>query len=156
MLLGGEPFTEHVLMWWNFVGRTHEEIAGYREEWQGGSARFGRVEGYRGQVQRLPAPPMPTVRLKARLAPPGPGTPAPGDSRPGTTVREMPRALVTNDDGIDSPGLWALAPAAARAARLDVVVAAPHRDCSGVGTSVASVRDGSRTRVPPRTARASA
>jgi len=64
-------------------------------------------------------------------------------------VREVPRALVTNDDGIDSPGLWALA-AAARAARLDVVVAAPHRDCSGVGTSVASVRDGSRTALHPR------
>ena len=61
----------------------------------------------------------------------------------------MPRALVTNDDGIDSPGLWALA-AAARAAGLDVVVAAPHRDCSGVGTSVTSVRNGSRTALHPR------
>ena len=64
-------------------------------------------------------------------------------------MREVPRALVTDDDGIDSPGLSALA-AAARAARLDVVVAAPHRDCSGVGTSVASVRDGSRTALHPR------
>ena len=43
---------------------------GAREEWEGGSERFGRVEGYGGQVQRLPAPPMPTVRLKPRLAPP--------------------------------------------------------------------------------------
>lgn len=64
-------------------------------------------------------------------------------------MREVRRALVTNDDGIDSPGLWALA-AAARAAALDVVVAAPHRDCSGVGTSVASVRDGYRTALHPR------
>jgi quercetin 2,3-dioxygenase len=76
MLLGGTPFTEPVLMWWNFVGRTHEEIAGFREEWQAGSERFGGVEGYRGQVQRLPAPPLPTVRLKPRLAPPGHGDPS--------------------------------------------------------------------------------
>jgi 5'-nucleotidase len=58
------------------------------------------------------------------------------------------RALVTNDDGIDSPGLWALA-AAARATGLDVVVAAPHVDSSGVGTSVLSVDDGSRTALHP-------
>jgi len=56
-------------MWWNFIGRTHEEVAGFREEWESGSERFGRVEGYRGQVQRLPAPPMPTVRIKPRLSP---------------------------------------------------------------------------------------
>ena len=59
------------------------------------------------------------------------------------------RALITNDDGIDSPGLWALA-AGARDAGFDVVVAAPHVDASGVGGSVVSVRDGNRTRVHPR------
>jgi redox-sensitive bicupin YhaK (pirin superfamily) len=73
MLLGGEPFEEPVIMWWNFIGRTHDEIAAYREEWEAGSERFGHVQGYRGDVQRLPAPPMPTVRLRPRLAPPGPG-----------------------------------------------------------------------------------
>ncbi len=76
MLLGGVPFTEPVLMWWNFIGRTHEEIARFREEWESGSERFGRVEGYRGQVDRIPAPPMPTVRIKPRLAPPAPGDPS--------------------------------------------------------------------------------
>lgn len=59
------------------------------------------------------------------------------------------RALITNDDGIDSPGLWALA-AGARDAGFDVVVAAPHIDASGVGASVVSVREGNRTRVHPR------
>lgn len=59
------------------------------------------------------------------------------------------RALITNDDGIDSPGLWALA-AGARDAGLDVIVAAPHVDASGVGASVAAVRDGGRTRVHTR------
>jgi redox-sensitive bicupin YhaK (pirin superfamily) len=76
MLLGGASFTEPILMWWNFVGRSHEEIAGFREEWETGSERFGRVEGYRGPVQRLPAPPMPAVRIKPRLSPPGHGDPS--------------------------------------------------------------------------------
>ena len=34
LLLGGPPFGESIVMWWNFVGRTHEEIVGFREEWQ--------------------------------------------------------------------------------------------------------------------------
>lgn len=62
-LLGGEPFEEPLVMWWNFVGRSHEEIAQARADWQAGS-RFGAVAGYRGDP--LPAPPMPTTRLKAR------------------------------------------------------------------------------------------
>lgn len=49
--------------------------------------------------------------------------------------------MITNDDGIESPGLWALA-AAARDAGFEVTVAAPHIDASGVGTSVLAVRDG--------------
>jgi 5'-nucleotidase len=56
------------------------------------------------------------------------------------------RALITNDDGIDSPGLWALA-AGARDAGFEVVVAAPHVDASGVGGSVLSVREDGRTRL---------
>lgn len=59
------------------------------------------------------------------------------------------RALITNDDGIDSPGLWALA-AAARDAGFDVVVAAPHVDASGVGASVLAVRENRRVRLHPR------
>lgn len=34
LLLGGPPFGEPIVMWWNFVGRTHEEIVGFRDEWQ--------------------------------------------------------------------------------------------------------------------------
>jgi 5'/3'-nucleotidase len=59
------------------------------------------------------------------------------------------RALITNDDGIDSPGLWALA-TGARDAGFDVMVAAPHVDTSGVGGSVLAVRDGGRTRLHRR------
>ena len=76
MLLAGAPFPEPVLMWWNFVGRTHEEIVGFREEWEAGSERFGEVDGYRGAVARLPAPPLPSARLRPRLDPPGHGDPS--------------------------------------------------------------------------------
>ena len=73
MLLGGTPFTEPVLMWWNLVARTHDEIVALRADWEAGSERYGRVEGYAGTTQRLPAPALPGTRLKPRLAPPGPG-----------------------------------------------------------------------------------
>jgi len=76
LLLGGEPFGEDIVMWWNFVGRSHEEVAAFREAWQRGSARFGVVEGYAGEPQRLPAPPLPNVRIKPRQSPPGPGDPS--------------------------------------------------------------------------------
>jgi redox-sensitive bicupin YhaK (pirin superfamily) len=64
VLLGGEPLGEELVMWWNFVGRSHEEVARFRDQWQEGSDRFGRVEGYPGD--RLPAPPMPMGRLRPR------------------------------------------------------------------------------------------
>ena len=73
VLLGGEPFTEELVMWWNFVGRSHEDIASAREAWESRSDRFGGVVGYAGEPQRLPAPPLPHVRIKPRLNPPGPG-----------------------------------------------------------------------------------
>jgi redox-sensitive bicupin YhaK (pirin superfamily) len=64
LLLGGEPFDEKIVMWWNFVGRSGEEIADYAEQWNEEAARFGAVEGYDGD--RLEAPPLPPVPLKAR------------------------------------------------------------------------------------------
>ncbi|MGE2735862.1 pirin family protein [Mycolicibacterium vaccae] len=76
MLLGGTPFTEPVVMWWNFIGRSHDEIAEYRGEWEARSDRFGEVTGYGGRPARLPAPPLPSVRLKPRMAPPGPSDPS--------------------------------------------------------------------------------
>ena len=63
MLLGGEPFDERIVMWWNFVGRDHDEIVEAREDWARGN-RFGEVRGYDGPA--LPAPPMPTTRLVPR------------------------------------------------------------------------------------------
>ncbi|WP_372489373.1 pirin-like C-terminal cupin domain-containing protein [Candidatus Mycolicibacterium alkanivorans] len=37
LLLGGTPFGEDLLMWWNFVARTHDEIVEYRRLWQAGA-----------------------------------------------------------------------------------------------------------------------
>jgi redox-sensitive bicupin YhaK (pirin superfamily) len=71
MLLGGTPFTEELVMWWNFVGRSHDDIVLYRELWESHDGRFGAVDGYGGTPTRLPAPPLPTTRLKPRPAPGG-------------------------------------------------------------------------------------
>ena len=63
-LLGGEPFEDEIVMWWNFVGRTHEEIVDARDDWESGAARFGHVVGHGDE--RVPAPPLPGVRLRRR------------------------------------------------------------------------------------------
>jgi quercetin 2,3-dioxygenase len=54
MLLGGAPFGDAILMWWNFVARTADEIVAAREDWQAGR-RFGEVVAYSGP--RTDAPP---------------------------------------------------------------------------------------------------
>jgi redox-sensitive bicupin YhaK (pirin superfamily) len=81
LLLGGIPFTEKIVMWWNFIARTGEEIAEARERWQAelageatptaaagtGSFRpgpFGAVPGYEGPA--LAAPPLPPTPLRPR------------------------------------------------------------------------------------------
>ncbi|HET7432656.1 MAG TPA: pirin family protein [Nocardioides sp.] len=78
LVLGGEPFDEPIVMWWNFVGRTHEEVVGYRQEWQDQITRDGTViddsrevaDGRFGRVDHpqppIPAPPLPNARLKER------------------------------------------------------------------------------------------
>jgi redox-sensitive bicupin YhaK (pirin superfamily) len=68
LLLGGEPFPEALVMWWNFVGRSHEEIVAARADWeasgQEASGRFPHVAGHGSE--RIPAPPMPELRLTPR------------------------------------------------------------------------------------------
>jgi quercetin 2,3-dioxygenase len=62
-LLGGEPLGETLLMWWNFVGRTPDDITAAARDWARGQ-RFGEVTGYQGP--RLPAPPLDPVRRRGR------------------------------------------------------------------------------------------
>ncbi|MEP9393603.1 pirin family protein [Gordonia sp. VNQ95] len=71
VLLGGEPLDEDIIMWWNFIGRTHDDIVAFREQWMEHSERFGQVRGYVGDVQHLPAPALPGTRLRARENTPG-------------------------------------------------------------------------------------
>ncbi len=58
LLLGGEPFPEEIIMWWNFIGRSHEEIVASRDDWMAGR-RFGTVS-FEGDP--LPAPDLPDHR----------------------------------------------------------------------------------------------
>ena len=91
ILIGGLPFAEDVIMWWNFMGRTHEEVVRARDDWMAqvaeldpstgsgrhgestayadGAAgrRFGQVLGYRSGPLRAPA--LPDLRLKPRARP---------------------------------------------------------------------------------------
>jgi len=53
ILLGGLPFPAPVLMWWNFVARTSEEVDAAREAWGAHEPRFGPVAS---TLPRVPAP----------------------------------------------------------------------------------------------------
>lgn len=77
LLIGGEPFGEEIVMWWNFIGRSHEEIEAFRATYQaemGFEARHGAQPDERGQFgtfppgqpDPLPAPALPNTRLKPR------------------------------------------------------------------------------------------
>ena len=59
LLLGGEPFEEPILMWWNFVARTREEIVAAATAWRAEDPRFGRVAS---PLARLRLPPLPWPR----------------------------------------------------------------------------------------------
>ena len=74
LVLAGEPFAEPVVMWWNFVGRDHDGIVQARADWQhqveqqqatsSSDGRFGAFPKEWKEV--LPAPELPTVRLRPR------------------------------------------------------------------------------------------
>lgn len=53
LIIGGPPFPERILMWWNFLARTPEEIAQFKDDWER-EQRFGPVKAYSGP--RLAAP----------------------------------------------------------------------------------------------------
>jgi redox-sensitive bicupin YhaK (pirin superfamily) len=91
ILIGGEPFGEEIVMWWNFVGRSHEEIVDFRAHWEaeiaaapgrggrdgadngagkgagngtGDGAMFGLPSN--DPLKPLPAPVLPNARLRPR------------------------------------------------------------------------------------------
>lgn len=77
ILLGGIPLGESIVMWWNFIGRSHEEIVEFRARYQAemgfeqlpaqyadSPALFGEFPA--GTRPPLPAPEMPQVTLRLR------------------------------------------------------------------------------------------
>jgi redox-sensitive bicupin YhaK (pirin superfamily) len=53
ILLGGAPFGEQIVMAWNFVGRSREELDRAAADWNAGDERFGSVDS---RLPRIPAP----------------------------------------------------------------------------------------------------
>lgn len=79
LLIGGRPLGEEIVMWWNFVGSSHDEVVSAREDWMAQitdnngtlqdsseiyDGRFGIVAG--DHLPPIPAPALPNARLKAR------------------------------------------------------------------------------------------
>jgi redox-sensitive bicupin YhaK (pirin superfamily) len=64
LLLGGAPFAEEIVMWWNFIGRSHDDVVGYREAWATRDPRFPPVVDRAEKV--MEAPPLPSVALRPR------------------------------------------------------------------------------------------
>lgn len=56
LLIGGAPFEESILMWWNFVARTKHEIIDAHRQWASAGERFGRVGS---RLPRIPVDPPP-------------------------------------------------------------------------------------------------
>jgi redox-sensitive bicupin YhaK (pirin superfamily) len=65
LLVGGTPFGEEILVWWNFVARTREEIAAATRDWNAGR-HFGPVHG--SPAPRLIAPDVAGLNLRPQPA----------------------------------------------------------------------------------------
>jgi hypothetical protein len=53
-LVGGAPFGEEILMFWNFVGRNPDEIREAIDLWNAQDEMFGHVDGWAGKWLRSP------------------------------------------------------------------------------------------------------
>jgi quercetin 2,3-dioxygenase len=65
LLIGGTPFGEEILIWWNFVARTREEMVAATRDWNAGR-HFGPVHG-------SPAPPLVAPDVSGLHLKPEPG-----------------------------------------------------------------------------------
>ena len=63
LLLGGVPFPDPRVMWWNFVAGSREEITEAVAQWRAGGDRFGEVAS---RLPRIPSPSPPWLQ-SARL-----------------------------------------------------------------------------------------
>ncbi len=64
IVIGGTPFEEKIVMWWNFIGRSQKDITEAREQWNARDSRFGDFEDQIGGW--IPAPELPHVTLQPR------------------------------------------------------------------------------------------
>lgn len=84
LMIGGAPFDEPIVMWWNFIARSHGEIVAYRKAWNSydGAAADGsfgelEIEGANSEAVFsrfedrvggwIPAPDLPNVILQPRV-----------------------------------------------------------------------------------------
>lgn len=109
ILLGGEPFTEPLVMWWNFIGRDDAEIRRYREQWNSHDSRFGEVTGYAGHdpdgPDRLPAPAMPATTVRPRTNPAPVARTGADPYRPKERIMTDPTGPTDSTDSSDPTGL---------------------------------------------------
>ena len=105
LLLGGAPLGEQIVMWWNFIGRSHDEIVDFRERWQqaratggggdeGGPRRLRRlprrvVDDASGPRAAQPPPALPRLTTRSRRTHPGRGDRG-GHVQPGITSTQDP------------------------------------------------------------------
>jgi quercetin 2,3-dioxygenase len=78
LVLGGEPFESPVVMWWNFVGRTRQEMVEAVAAWNAGADRFGETGSSMARIP-APVPPWSKGRLGSASADQGAAT---GADRP--------------------------------------------------------------------------
>jgi redox-sensitive bicupin YhaK (pirin superfamily) len=97
LLLGGPPFGEPIVMWWNFVGRSHEEVVAFREAWQqqvlaAGDGTHPPIEAAGGlrEPGREPAEGSPGVVPDAQLVRPGRFGVVAGDHLPPIPAPPLP------------------------------------------------------------------
>ena len=69
LVLGGPPFGERIVMWWNFIGRDHDEVVEYRAQWEslleaGADERFALPAD--DPRDALHAPALPHARMVQR------------------------------------------------------------------------------------------
>lgn len=73
IVLGGEPLDDEILMWWNLLARTHDEVVAWRANWQtalgadeGGDPTMFPLTPRTDGEPEIPAPPLPEGRLVPR------------------------------------------------------------------------------------------
>ena len=108
----GAPFDEPILMWWNFVARTRDEITAARKQWMDDDGRFGTVAS---TMPRIPVGPPPWAPSGARGPasergrPPGPPAPRPGraaSAAVGHRERSLEDEPAEPHARVTTPGSW--------------------------------------------------